>query len=175
MSVINTRFQTALICAGAILVILALAAFTLPILFSGRMCALAESGVEDVRVLTVALISYDLEYHSYPASLDALGPPGPGSSVGAPHNGWIDTQLASGNKVGYLFRYTPRRSPGLTAVTGYTLTADPIGRGPGHHYFSDETGVLRAEPDRPATANSPETHDSSCTCAAKEDYVGPRI
>lgn len=160
---------------GVIVLPLAATIFTLSSRSTFKGCALSESGVEDIRMLTLVLGSYAGEYRSYPARLDALGPPPPGSAADAAHIGWIDAQLAVGKKVGYVFRYIPKWSSAhMELVTGYLLTADPVGGATGHHYFSDETGVVRAEADRPATAYSPETNDSSCSCAAKENYVGVR-
>jgi hypothetical protein len=170
------RYRTIFIVSGGIFLLLLVATvFTLSVRSRFVGCALSESGVEDVRLLALVLGSYALEYRSYPASLDALGLPPPGSAADAVHTGWIDAQLAAGKKVGYVFRYIPKWSSAhLELVTSYILTADPIGGGLGHHYFSDETAVVRAEEDRPATADSRETHDSSCSCAAKENYVGAR-
>jgi len=171
----HTRHRFLLVNTGAVVVLLAGGAAIN--LLSGKGCTLAESAVEEMRVLISSLNNYYYMNNTFPGSLAALGPPPLGQEAGREYSGMIDRQLASGNKLGYVFRYVPKRDPrDGRSIEGYWLTSDPITEGPRqHHYFADETGVLRSEKSRPASADSPVTHDSSCSCAAPEDYVGPRF
>jgi len=153
-----------------------LAVITLPAMFPGTMCALTRAPVEEVRVLIMAVNLYKDTYDSYPPSLATLGPPAPGQSVSSGSSGLISAELASGVWLGYTFRYIPTSARGRKSINGFRIIADPITEGPKkHHYFFDETGVLRAEKNRPATSASAPTHDSGCTCAAPEDFVGAQM
>src|SRR4029077_20605242 len=100
--------------------------------------------------------------NGYATRLDQLAGPS-GGVENCQHALLIDSETASGRKGGYIFRYDAKASsdppakgcqePGALA---YAVTADPIEPAPEkRHFFIDETGVLRVEKDKPATAKSP--------------------
>jgi type IV pilus assembly protein PilA len=102
--------------------------------------------------------------NGYPAGLGVLAGV-PGGNRDCDHAQLIDNQLASGVRGSYIFTYRPRPplSPAaqgctLPGASGYTLTADPIdfGNPDMRHFFTDETGVIRFEFGKQATAKSPE-------------------
>jgi len=102
--------------------------------------------------------------NGFPASLAALAGSA-GEARDCDHAQLIDNQLASGVRGSFLFTYKPRpplsppaRGCTLPGAPGYTLTADPIDfDNPGiRHFFTDETGVIRFEFGKQATAKSPE-------------------
>jgi len=64
----------------------------------------------------------------------------------------IDSTLATGTKYGYRFNYSPH-TVGEGKTDAYELFADPIGHEK-HHFFMNETGVIRASETGPATINS---------------------
>ena len=113
--------------------------------------------VGSLRTLNVAAISYYSTYdHGYPPALENLGPPSAGRENEKRAN-LIDPTLATGTKSGYLFVYRAVRLKGSTYPLEYTISADPAVAGTTgmRHFFTDQTGVIRFERDRTATANSP--------------------
>jgi hypothetical protein len=130
------------------------------------------SAVLSLRTLNEAATGYWLVYKRYPASLSVLGRP----LAGTPP--LIDEELASGKKSGYVFTYSAGEKDvagvpyeiyvdpdtGLQAarpasparVDAYTIHADPLTPGTTgqNHYFTDQTGVIRQERDRPANEQS---------------------
>ena len=164
----NRRLRLTVIAIGATSLV-TLGAYLAPtriLVASG--CALTDAPVTNMRTLVSALITYENMYHTYPSSLAALGPPLPGQPLSPERTGFIDPRLAFGVKVGYVFHYVPKKDTESRSIDGYTLTADPIdnARG-GHHYFADDSGVVRSEESRPATVTSPPTQDTGCICFKK--------
>ena len=109
-----------------------------------------------LREALTALIMYEVEYKTLPATLTALGQPQHGGAVNAEGADLIDSKLASGVYFGYVYGYVPTKSARTGKFDAFTITADPAGfELPGQlHYFTDETAVIRVESNRPATAAS---------------------
>jgi hypothetical protein len=152
--------------AGSTLLLLVIAAGTTLRVFRGHGCALQDNAIANMRTLTTAILTYRDTYDAYPPTLAALGPPSPGQSLSGEAAAYISQDLASGNHIGYLFRYV-RIMPSNKRVEkeGYMILADPIGEGPGrHHYFASDDAVIRSEESHPATAKSPPSSDPSCLC-----------
>jgi hypothetical protein len=124
-----------------------------------RIAANQASAVSCLRTLNTSAIIYSSDYnHGYPASLSAFGPPsGQGASPDASAAGLIDEKLASGTKSGYVFTYSPGEKDDRGSVNTYSIHADPITPGTTgvFHYFTDQTGLIRQEHDRPANEQSP--------------------
>jgi hypothetical protein len=115
-----------------------------------------------VRTMPTILAGIDLykqTYKTYPPTLSALGgaPATCATVATATAACLIDNVLASGEKSGYSYRYKAIDTTQNGRVDAFTLTADPVnGGGPKQrHYFVDQTGVIRIEIGRPATAASP--------------------
>ena len=155
---------------AAIPLILIIAAIAIPNLLRARMAANEASAVGSLRAINAAAISYSATYpNGFPPSLDSLG----GSGVATcDHAGLIDPMLASGQKSGYVFSYAlvshtrlaPRVSPEAAQAgcseaggTAYAASADPINRGVTgqRSFYTDQTGIIRFNPDGAATADSP--------------------
>jgi len=121
--------------------------------FGSRQRANESSAVGGIRTINTAAVSYQAEHpeKGYPTSLDAMG------GNNGTESALIDPQLASGEKAGYRFTYTPIDANGDGMVEGYLLNADPLTPGTtGHrHFFSDETGVIRYDTAQMATKESP--------------------
>jgi hypothetical protein len=68
----------------------------------------------------------------------------------------VDSVLASGTKTGYKFSYSAGATDAAGNVLNYTLTGEPISVGStGQRYFySDQSGVIRANSSGVADANS---------------------
>jgi len=68
--------------------------------------------------------------------------------------GLIDDQLGNGNENGYVFKYSTEVSDGRPST--YAVTASPVaGAGNGAFYYTDQSGVIRQNSARTATANDP--------------------
>ena len=140
-------------------IILIIAAIAIPnLLRSKKMAAKQHSAVGSVRTLNTAAITYSTSYGGYPATL-----PGHGdrwlqrrhrTSSGLAD--LIDSVLASGTKSGYVFSYSAATSDANGNWVSYTLNADPVTPGTTgqRHFFTDQSGVIRADSAAAATAAS---------------------
>jgi len=78
---------------------------------------------------------------------DSAGPSCLWSGVTSTAAGLLDDVLAAGYKSGYSFFYTPSEySTGTNQYYGYTLLGNPstFGQTGGVYYYSDQSGVIRA-------------------------------
>jgi hypothetical protein len=69
----------------------------------------------------------------------------------------IDSALANGEKVGYRFTYLYKSIGSDKKLVAYVVFADPIGAGSSglHHFFTDQTGIVRMALGGSANAQSP--------------------
>ena len=136
-------------------IILIIAGISIPNLLRTRMAANDVAAVASLRAINTACFLYLSTYGGYPPTLASLGSPSAGSPASAAAADLLDSVLAAGNKSGYTFTYTAG-----TAVDGqistYTVVADPVKRGATGQrgFFTDQTGVIRANPTGTADANS---------------------
>ena len=112
------------------------------------------SAVGALRTINTACVTYASTYGGFPPTLASLGPgkvPGQSSAQSAD---LIDSPLAAGQKAGYSFTYRAGSPDATGKITTYELRASPVKRGVTgeRHFFSDQTGVIRANRERPATA-----------------------
>ena len=135
--------------------ILIIAAIAIPNVLRARMAANEASAVGTLRTYNTAMITYasacpDL---GYPASLENLGPGGKDCN----HLNVVDATLAvtAPVKNGYRFYYSQTGISNGTK-TRYILAADPVTPGTSgvRHFFTDQTGVIRASLSGGADANS---------------------
>ena len=143
--------------------ILIIAAIAIPNILRARMAANEASAIGSLRTVVAAADSYATQYNNgYPPSLDALAGMGTAS---CDHAGLINGELASGFKYGYTFEYEadsgatakpPASGCSVAGGTGFTITAEPVTRGTTgqRSFFVDQSGVIRAERNGPATADS---------------------
>jgi hypothetical protein len=112
-----------------------------------------------MRSLLAGMGEYKRLYKAYPPTLSALGGDVEMCSKGATSAAacLIDDVLASGEKSGYSIRYKPIDTLRNGKFDAFTINADPIApeRPKQPHFFTDQTGVIRVETGRPATAASP--------------------
>jgi prepilin-type N-terminal cleavage/methylation domain-containing protein len=129
-------------------IILIIAAIAIPNFLRSRVAANQASAIESMRTITTAQVTYSTTYGSgYAINLAVLGPPATGQGVTATAAGLLDDVLAAGYKSGYSFFYTPNEyNPGNDQYYGYTLLGNPstFGQTGGVYYFSDQSGVIRA-------------------------------
>jgi len=141
-------------------IILIIAAIAVPNLIRAKIAANQASAADSLRTLDSAATNYFNTYgDGYPASLAVL------AGAGAPSCGaaeMIDTNLAAGQKSGYVFNWvvgaSKLASPPAGCPAGYadmfSVTADPFGFPTGTtHYCVDATGVIRQD-SSPITATT---------------------
>jgi type II secretory pathway pseudopilin PulG len=138
-------------------IILIIAAIAIPNLLRSKMAANEAAAVGSLRTLNTACLTYSTEYGGFPPSLDALGGKGNGAHPSATAAQLIDSFLQSGQKSGYLFFYSAGYPNDEGVISSFIVNADPVLAGSTglRHFFTDQTGVIRVESDRPANANSP--------------------
>ena len=136
-------------------IILIIAAIAIPNLLRSKMAANEASAVGSVRTLNTSMVTYSTTYGGFPASLAALGPIAAGGTASSGLADLVDSVLAAGNKSGYTFTYTPATAVG-GFVLAYTITANPSSPGTTgqRYFFSDQSGVIRADSAAAATATS---------------------
>jgi len=129
-------------------IILIIAAIAIPNLLRSKMAANEASAVGSLRTLNTAAVAYSTTYGTYPGSLPALGPSSAPSSTAAD---LIDSVLSSGTKSGYAFTWAAG-----TGNLSYSITAAPSTPGvTGQRYFfTDQSGVIRANTAGAATSSS---------------------
>jgi hypothetical protein len=117
--------------------------------------AYESSAVGSLRTLNVALGEYRRANptQGFPRTLEELKAKTPNKELP-----WtIDSTLASGEKTGYRFAYVPKSIDSSEKLGAYILFADPIAAGSSglHHFFTDQTGIIRKAQSGPANAQSP--------------------
>jgi type IV pilus assembly protein PilA len=134
-------------------IILIIAAIAIPNLLRSKMTANEASAVGSLRTLNTACVEYSTTYGGYPQSIANMGPATPATSTSAD---LIDSVLTTGTKTGYAFVYTPGATDASGNVLSYGITANPITRGTTGQrgFFTDQTGVIRADANTAATSTS---------------------
>lgn len=138
--------------AIGVAVIIVLAVIVIPTLLPSHLSGNEASALASLQMLNSACSTYSMTYGGYPKTLANLGP---GASVSATTATLLDPGLASGTKDGYVFAYMP----GATGIGGnvlsYSITAGPTASNRGRRFFTDQSGVIRANVGRPADISSP--------------------
>ncbi len=134
-------------------IILIIAAIAIPNLLRSKMTANEASAVGSLRALNTVSITYSTIYGGYPQVLSNLGPANPATSTSAD---LIDSVLASGTKSGYIFTYSAGATDAAGNVLTYSIAAEPVSLGSTgqRYFFTDQSGVIRANPNGPADVNS---------------------
>jgi type IV pilus assembly protein PilA len=139
-------------------VILIIAALAIPALMHAKMAANEASACSAMRTISTTEVNYDALYSSgYSPTLDALGPPAPGTVETQAHAGLVDGELASGIRGGYHYLYTAIDPTGSGRPSGYTVNANPVSPGITGQwfYFLDQSNVIRQNYGSPADVTSP--------------------
>jgi hypothetical protein len=129
-------------------------------------------GVGSLRVIDQAAAAYSCAYaHGYPPTLASLGPPKsnwfhtPPASEEA--SGFITDKLASGLTSGYRITYAAGPVDRDGKIQTYTARADPIGADTETlHYFTDQSGVIRASHKDPDTNSDPVAGPENLDCTS---------
>ena len=147
-----------LVGGGALLVfVLIVAAIAIPNLLRSKMAANEAVSVGSLRTLNTACVTYSTQYGGYPPSLGALGGEGSGAAPSATSAQLIDNVLQTGTKSGYNFTYSAGPIDNTGVIASYAINANPVVPGTTgvRYFFTDQSGVIRAESGRPANADSP--------------------
>jgi hypothetical protein len=118
-----------------------ISAIAVPNFLRSRMVTNEASALAELRTLNTALVTYQIQYGSFPASLDQL-------ASGEPP--LIDKFLATGEKDGYKFVYRTEwvRKDGQKVVVGYSTLAKPEDQKRGVRlYRSSDSGVIEYSTD----------------------------
>jgi type IV pilus assembly protein PilA len=136
-------------------IILIIAAIAIPNLLRSRIAANEASAVGSLRSINTVCVTYSSTYGGFPPTLAALGPAAGGGAPTAANADLIDSVLAAGTKSGYTFTYTAAAAVAGSIPT-YTLNGDPVTAGTTgqRHFFTDQSGVVRADPAAKATVAS---------------------
>jgi prepilin-type N-terminal cleavage/methylation domain-containing protein len=106
-----------------------ISAIAIPQFLAGRQAARAASAVSSLRIIFTSQVSYRETRGSFGTLADL-----------STASYLRDPDLAAGNK-GY---YSFATAPGADPARFFTATAQPtVGAGMSHHYFCDQTGVVR--------------------------------
>jgi type IV pilus assembly protein PilA len=136
-------------------IILIIAAIAIPNLLRAKIAANEASAVGSLRTINTAAVEYSTTYGGYPTTLLSLGGPAGGTAATTSAE-LIDAVLASGTKSGYSFAYTTGTTDSSGNVWSYTLTATPtsVGTTGQRRFFTDQSGVIRANTSGTANVNS---------------------
>ncbi len=145
--------------------VLIIAAIAIPNLLRAKMAANEASTVGSLRTYNTALLRYAAQcpkqgYPPDPTYLmaDSSGPVTCPQSQGSP------TILPAGGslpeKSGYQYFYIPMRRDAAGHIVKYGLSADPVTPGATgrRHFYTDETGIIRASLRGGADSKSPPVH-----------------
>ena len=134
-------------------IILIIAAIAIPNLLRSKMAANEASAVGSMRTLNTAAVTYSTTYGGYPAGLTNLGPATPATSTSAD---LVDSVLAGGTKSGYSFSWAQGTSDASGNYQSYGIYATPltVGTTGQRYFFSDQSGVIRANATGVANVNS---------------------
>ena len=143
--------------------ILLLATILIPKYLRSKIADGRDLGVGMLRTISSANETYSSTYgNGFATTLSQLDGLGRGAAD-CDHALLIDSVIASGRKYDYVYTYTAKPSPNPPAkgcsqagASAFSVNADPVKPSAEHqYYFIDETGVVRVEKNRPASASSP--------------------
>ena len=136
-------------------IILIIAAIAIPNLLRAKVAANEASAVGSLRTINTSAVAYNITYGGYPGTLLRLGGPASGAATFSSAE-LIDSVLASGTKSGYTFVYTTGATDATGNVLQYTITATPtsVGLTGQRRFFTDQSGVIRANTSGAASINS---------------------
>jgi prepilin-type N-terminal cleavage/methylation domain-containing protein len=126
-------------------IILVIAAIAIPNFLRSRVAANQSSAVASLHTLSIAEMTYSSTYGSgFSIDLNALAPPTGGATPSSAAAGLIDSVLASGEKSGYSFTYSPGAIDATGRINAFGFSAIPVSNSTGtQYYFTDESGVIR--------------------------------
>jgi Tfp pilus assembly protein PilF len=115
------------------------------------------SALGSLRTLNTVCVTYSVTYGGFPPDLQSLGGAPGGGAPSERAADLIDSMLANARKRGYLFEYLPLLRDAKGNIVTYEIHADPVEPGitGNRFFFTDESGVVRANIGSRASAASP--------------------
>jgi prepilin-type N-terminal cleavage/methylation domain-containing protein len=137
-------------------IILIIAAIAIPNLLRSKMAANEASAVGSMRTLNTASVTFSTSYGGYPSTLSQLGPIASGGTASSGLADLVDSVLASGIKSGYSFTWSTGSTDANGNYLNYSISAQPtsVGTTGQRYFYSDQSGVIRANAAGSATATS---------------------
>ncbi len=135
-------------------IILIIAAIAIPNFLRSRIAANEAANTENMRAIITAEAAYTTLYGiGFSATLANLGSAGGPPTAAAAD--LIENDLAAGLKSGYVVTYVSAPPIG-GIIYNYAINSDPSvpGATGQRHFYTDQTGVIRFDPNAPATAAS---------------------
>ena len=133
-------------------IILIIAAIAIPNLLRSKMAANEASAVATMRTINTSAVAYSTTYGAYPTNLASLGPVASGTAPSSTTADLVDSVLGKdpATKSGYTFTWA------VPAAGTYTLTVAPVtvGTTGQRYFFTDQSGVIRANSSGAATSAS---------------------
>jgi len=149
---VGMRWRKLFAIGGLLLGYVGLAAILIYPILNHRRPHFEATAVGSMRTLNVAIHGFADEHGHFPSDLSDLA-----CKHGHEEYDWcVDGVLASGMKGAYRFAYTLQKASGGSQIESYEIHADPTKSTPytRHHFFTNETGLIRFEYDKPAELTS---------------------
>ena len=140
-----------------LVIIFLTAGILVPSLWKSKAQIDETSAVRSLRTIIAAENNYAQAYGTgYSQALTTLGPP-PDAMPTSSLAGFIDSELAGGQKEGYSFVYAAGPQDENGRIAAYTLQANPVkpGQSGKTYYYVDQTGLIHTNVQRPAGPNDP--------------------
>ena len=140
-----------------IVIIVLTAGILVPSLWKSKSQIDETSAVRSLRMIIAAEDNYAQAYSAgYTSALTTLGPP-PDAMPTPSMAGYLDSELAGGEKEGYSFVYTPAAPDENGRIPGYTLVANPVkpGESGKTYYYVDQTRLIHTSTQHQAGPNDP--------------------
>lgn len=130
-----------------------------------------QSALATLQKLANAVESYRKTYTRLPESLDALGPAGDRTAK-SERAGLLESDIVSGRKDGYIFRYVIVGTGTSGAPAKYELAAFPAeyGRGGLRSFFRDASGIWHAADHHGAVGSDADPRLDAVEAAAAEAH-----
>ena len=127
---------------------------------AAEMESTERTAIDGMKKIAEAVETYRRTYARLPESLAKLGPPPRGSAAGPDAAGLLETDLASGARTGYKFRYVIAGASTLGAPAKYEVAATPetYGRTGRRSFFRDVNGGLHGADRQGAVGSEIDPH-----------------